>query len=291
MEDIIKTYASAESLKLKKRKRRRKITGRTLFYIALVLIILVSSFPFIYMILASFKTNVQVTDPSKLFIFKPYLGNYSVVFKRYDFIQPILNSLIIAVGSTLLGLFIGLPASFAIARNKMKKASIAILVVRFFPGIAFLLPWYIIFTKTGISDTHMALILSHLLINLPFIVWVMIPYFETIPKELDEAARVEGSSTLRLFITIIMPLTKPGVITTSLLAFIFSWNNFVFSLVLAGGKTKTLSLALFSFITYASIDWGALMGASVLITLPIMIMSMLTQKYIITGLTAGAVKG
>ena len=172
----------------------------------------------------------------------------------------------------------------------MKKMSIIILIVRFSPGLLFLCLG-IIFTKIGIVDTHLALILSHLLINLPFIVWVMIPYFETIPKELDEAARVEGCSTFRLFLSVILPLARPGVITTALLSIIFSWNNFVFSLVLAGGKTATLPLALFSFITYVSIDWGALMAASVVITLPILIISLVTQKYIIQGLTAGAVKG
>lgn len=275
----------------KRRKRALYLGGRTVFYIALVAILLCVCFPFIWMIMASFKTNVQIMDVNQMFHFKPYSGNYATVFSKYDFFVPILNSFIIAVGSTLLGLFMGLPSSFAIARNNMKVTSLTILVVRFFPGIAFLLPWYIIFTKLGISDTHLALILSHLLINLPFIVWVMIPYFENIPHEIDEAARVDGCSTARAFVSVILPLTGPGIVTTSLLAFIFSWNNFVFSLVLAGGKTKTLPLALFSFITYASIDWGALMAASVMITLPILIISLLTQKYIIQGLTAGAVKG
>ena len=283
--------SASERQELKKRKKRKKIAARTVFYFFLAFVLLLVCFPFIWMILASFKSNVQITDTRQLFVFKPYIGNYFEVFGRYDFVKPIINSFIIALGSTLLGLFVGLPASYAIARNKMKMSSLVIIVVRFFPGIAFLLPWYIIFTKLGISDTHIALILSHLLINLPFIVWVMIPYFEALPRELDEAAKVEGCYTWRLFISIILPLTGPGVITTSLLAFIFSWNNFVFSLVLAGGKTKTLSLALFSFVTYASIDWGAMMAASVLITLPILLMSLATQRYIIQGLTAGAVKG
>ena len=264
---------------------------RAIFYFSMVALLLIVSFPIIWMILGSFKTNLQITDPTKFFRFEPYFGNYPEVFRRYDFFKPVLNSVIIALGSTLIGLFLGLPASFAIARKQMKKMSIIILIVRFFPGIAFLMPWYIIFTKIGIVDTHLALILSHLLINLPFIVWVMIPYFETIPKELDEAARVEGCSTYRLFLSVILPLARPGVITTALLSVIFSWNNFVFSLVLAGGKTATLPLALFSFITYVSIDWGALMAASVVITLPILIISLITQKYIIQGLTAGAVKG
>lgn len=281
-------------LQLTQAKRRRRTVGiikRVLFTIALILILLVTCFPFIWMILASFKTNAQITNPNMLFVFEPNFNNFREVFRRYDFIKPILNSFIIAACSTLLGLLLGLPSSYAIARMGARKTSVVILVVRFIPGIAFLLPWYIIFSRLGIADTHLALILSHLLINLPFIVWVMIPYFEALPKELDEAAKVDGAYTWQLFIKIILPLTAPGVITTSLLAFIFSWNNFVFSLVLAGGKTKTLSLALFSFITYASIDWGALMAASVMITLPILLLSLMTQKYIIKGLTAGAVKG
>ena len=264
---------------------------RLLFYVSLAAILIIECFPFIWMILASFKRNVQITDVNQLFNFTPYFGNYPVVFRRYRFFNPVLNSLIIAVGSTLLGLLIGLPAAYMIARKRMLKTSLVILVVRFIPSLSFLLPWYIFYTRLGISDTHLALILSHLLINLPFIVWVMIPYFENIPRELDEAARVDGCYTWRIFTSVILPLTGPGIITTSLLAFIFSWNNFLFSLVLAGGRTKTLSLALFSFITYASIDWGALMAAAVIITLPVLIISLITQRYIIQGLTAGAIKG
>lgn len=287
---VIMKKASLRS-RLAIKKERRKIFLRAIFYLSIIALLLVFCSPFIWMILASFKTNLQITDATKLFVFEPYFGNYPEIFKQYNFFKPILNSVIIALGSTLLGLLMGLPASFAIARKKMKKTSLIILIVRFFPGIAFLLPWYLIFTRIGIVDTHLALMLSHLLINLPFIVWVMIPYFESLPKELDEAARVEGCSTLKLFIKIILPLAGPGIITTILLSVIFSWNNFMFSLVLAGGKTQTLPLALFSFITYASIDWGALMAASVVITLPILLISLLTQKYIIQGLTAGAVKG
>ncbi|HJB37869.1 MAG TPA: carbohydrate ABC transporter permease, partial [Candidatus Acutalibacter ornithocaccae] len=142
-----------------------------------------------------------------------------------------------------------------------------------------------------ITDTYLALILSHLLINVPFIVWVMIPYFESIPVELDEAAKVDGCRTLSAFLRVILPLTGPGLITTSLLSIIFSWNNFLFSLILAGGNTRTVPLALLSFVSYASVDWGAMMAAAVVITLPILVISLLAQKYIIAGLTAGAVKG
>ena len=274
----------------KRRKRQRKILGKIVFYIFLIVVLAFTLFPFLWMVLAAFKTNAQVTDPNQLFIFKPYFGNFSTVFSRYDFVKPIFNSMVVSVVSTALGLLLGLPSAYAIARAKKHMTSNIILIVRFFPGIAFMLPWYIIFSKIGITDTYLALILSHLLINVPFIVWVMIPYFESIPVELDEAAKVDGCRTLSAFLRVILPLTGPGLITTSLLSIIFSWNNFLFSLILAGGNTRTVPLALLSFVSYASVDWGAMMAAAVVITLPILVISLLAQKYIIAGLTAGAVK-
>ena len=275
----------------KRRKRQRKILGKIVFYIFLIVVLAFTLFPFLWMVLAAFKTNAQVTDPNQLFIFKPYFGNFSTVFSRYDFVKPIFNSMVVSVVSTALGLLLGLPSAYAIARAKKHMTSNIILIVRFFPGIAFMLPWYIIFSKIGITDTYLALILSHLLINVPFIVWVMIPYFESIPVELDEAAKVDGCRTLSAFLRVILPLTGPGLITTSLLSIIFSWNNFLFSLILAGGNTRTVPLALLSFVSYASVDWGAMMAAAVVLTLPILVISLLAQKYIIAGLTAGAVKG
>lgn len=227
----------------------------------------------------------------KLFVFEPITGNYKTVFSDYEFVKPILNSLIIGVSSTLLAIVLGLPAAYSISRYKQTMLGLVILMVRFIPGITFLIPWYVIFSKLGLVDTHFALSLSHLLINLPFIIWIMIPYFDSLPKELEEAAIVDGSSILGLFLRIILPLSVPGVITSSLLSFIFSWNNLVFSMALAGGDTQTLPLAIFNFISYAAIDWGALMAAAVLITVPILVISLLSQRFIIQGLTAGAVKG
>lgn len=262
-----------------------------LFYAGLVAILLVVCFPFIWMVLASFKTQVQIMSMDKLFVFEPTAGNYKTVFSDYEFMKPIVNSLIIGVSSTALAIVLGLPAAYSISRYRQTMLGLVILMVRFIPGITFLIPWYVIFSKLGLVDTHFALSLSHLLVNLPFIIWLMIPYFDSLPKELEEAAIVDGSSIIGLFLRIIVPLSVPGIITASLMSFIFSWNNLVFSMALAGGDTQTLPLAIFNFISYAAIDWGALMAAAVLITVPILIISLLSQRFIIQGLTAGAVKG
>ncbi|MBP1989138.1 carbohydrate ABC transporter permease [Paenibacillus eucommiae] len=269
----------------------RKAISSVTFYVGLLLILGVICFPFLWMILASLKTQVQIMSMDQLFVFSPILNNYQTVFGQYEFVKPIMNSLIIGVASTLLAILLGLPAAYAISRYKQNMLGLIILMVRFIPGITFLIPWYIIFSKMGLVDTHFALSLSHLLINLPFIIWIMIPYFDSLPKELEEAAIVDGSSIVGLFLRIIVPLSVPGIITASLLSFIFSWNNLVFSMALAGGKTQTLPLAIFNFISYAAIDWGALMAAAVLITIPILILSLTSQRFIMQGLTAGAVKG
>ena len=141
------------------------------------------------------------------------------------------------------------------------------------------------------ASTFIALILTHMLVGLPFIVWVMIPFFEAIPRELDEAARVDGCSIPSAFARVILPLSGPGIVSASILAFIFSWNNFMFSIVLATNRTKTLPVAIYNFISYAQIDWGGLMAAAVVITVPVLVLALVTQRFIVRGLTAGAVKG
>src|SRR5581483_525339 len=224
-------------------------------------------------------------------IFMPTLANYVNAFLSQSFLDFFGNSFIIAAGSTLLGLLLGLPAAYSIARYRQNGLAIAILMGRMVPGITFLIPWFILFRQLHMVDTYAALILSHMLVGLPFIVWVMVPFFEAIPTELDEAARVDGCSLMRTFTRVILPLSGPGIISASMLAFIYSWNNFMFSIVLATERTKTLPVAIYNFISYAQIDWGGLMAAAVVITLPILILALATQRFIVRGLTAGALKG
>ena len=276
-------------------EKRSSRTVRKLMTVLYFATILVCMFffllPLLWMLLNAFKTPLQISElPPKLF-FTPTLQNFENVFKQQDFLRYIWNSLIIAGGSTVLGLVLGLPAAFSIARYKQKKLAVFILISRMVPGITFLLPLYIMFGALDLVDSYWSLILSHLLVGLPFIVWVMVPFFESIPNDLMEAARVDGCSIFMTFIKIIMPISLPGVVTGGILSFIFSWNNFMFSVVLASDATKTVPVAIFNFISYAQIDWGGLMAAAVVITLPVLVITILTQKYVIRGLTAGAVKG
>jgi multiple sugar transport system permease protein len=140
-------------------------------------------------------------------------------------------------------------------------------------------------------DTYIALILSHLLITLPIVVWIMSSYFDSIPRELEESARVDGATMQKAFMAIILPISGPGIVTATTLSFIFSWNNFMFSQVLSMQRTKTLPIAVYNFVSYAEVDWGAVMAVAVAIMAPAMILTMIFQKYVVKGLTMGAVKG
>lgn len=272
-------------------KKTKNISGDIFFYTLLAIILFCALFPFLWMILASFKSMVDILNLDKLLIFQPTIQNYMDVFGKYEFFKPLWNSLYIGVVSTILALLFGLPTSYSIAREKQKLFASIILVIRIIPAVSFLVPWYILFMKINLIGTYTSLILAHLLIALPLIIWIMIPYFEAMPKELEQAAWVDGCSRIGTFVKIMLPLSAPGVLTASLLAFIFSWNNFIFALVLCTNETKTLPTAVFNFISYTEINWAGLMAAAVSITAPILLISLLLQRYIIKGLTAGAVKG
>jgi multiple sugar transport system permease protein len=271
--------------------RTRRLLGNILYALALLLVVAFLLAPFYWMVQNAFKTPLQIIKlPPELF-FEPTLRNFQNVFGTQNFMRYILNSLIIGAGCTLVGLLLGLPAAYSIARYRQNKLAIAILMARMVPGITFLVPLFIVFRALGLVDTYASLILAHMLVGLPFIVWVMVPFFESIPRELSESAVVDGASAVRTFVSVVLPLSGPGIVTAAILSFVFSWNNFMFSIVLASNRTRTVPVAIYNFISYAQIDWGGLMAAAVVITLPVLLLAIITQRYVIRGLTAGAVKG
>ena len=266
-------------------------TKSVLFFVMLVFIIVPILFPFIWMLMSSFKTQVDIISWPPKFIFKPVIQNYDRVIIEQNFLLYMRNSVIVSVSSVLLSLVLGLPAAYSIARYKQKKLSIFILIARLMPGISFLMPWYIVFSRLHLMDSFVALILSHMLICLPLVVWVMVPYFDSVPRELEEAAMVDGLTQQMAFFKILLPLSGPGVVTATTLSFIFSWNNFMFSQVLSQQKTRTLPIAVYNFLSYVEVDWGAVMAAAVVIMGPAILLTMFFQKYVVKGLTMGAVKG
>lgn len=259
--------------------------------IALVVVVLTLLAPLVWMVTASLKTNVDIYDVGKAVVFEPTLDNYDTVLKRADYVQFIGNSLWLAFISTTLSIIIGVPAAYSMSRFAMRRSALVVLMARVIPAVSLLVPWYYVFSNLRMVGGFGVLILSHMFVALPLIVYIMMGYFDTLPVELEESGLVDGLTPIGAFRRISLPLSTPGIATAGILAFIFSWNNFMFALVLSGANTKTLPVAIFDFVGYASIDWGGLMAASTVVTVPIMVLALFAQKYVVSGLTAGATKG
>ena len=259
--------------------------------IALTLIVIVMLVPIFWMVLSSFKTNVQIYDVANAFSFEPTLQNYDTVIEQANYLQYVWNSFFIAFMSTAISLLLGLPAAYSMSRFMMRRSALVVLMARIIPGVSLLVPWYFIFSNLRMVGGYSVLILSHMFVALPLIVYVMMGFFDSLPTDLEEAGQLDGLTPIGAFLRVTLPLSVPGVATAAILSFIFSWNNFMFALVLSAASTKTLPGAIFDFIGYASIDWGGLMAASTIVTLPIMLIALFAQRYVVSGLTAGAVKG
>ena len=271
--------------------RRR---GPDVAYSLLVfLMMLPIGFIFFWMVSVSFRNNLEATAyPPLFFPRNPTLDGYRYVFTNPSnpFLQYIVNSTIVATGCTTIGMLLGVPAAFSIARWRQNGLALGILLARITPGLSFLVPWFIMFRAANMIDTHLALIVSHLVVGLPIIVWVMIGFFEEVPHDLEDAALIDGCSIYGVLWRIALPLVKPGLVATAILSVIFSWNNFAFSVILAGPNTRTLPVAVFNLMSFEQFNWGPLAAAATMITLPVVAMALVMQRHIVSGLTFGAVK-
>lgn len=259
--------------------------------VQLVLAGIVVITPTIWMVLSSFKPSYAVTAYPPTIVFQPVLDNYRDLWQTTPFLHYALNSVIVTVASTALGIVLGAPAAFVVSWTRITWPAIVTLLARMAPGTLFLLPWYIMFRDVGLVGSYWSLILSHAVITMPIVIWVLLPFFDNIPRSVYEAAQVDGCPPFRLFRRIALPLVSSGLAVASILAFVFSWNYFLFALVLSNSDTKTLIAASFNFIGEGSTNWGALMAAATLIALPPFILAVIVQRWLISGLTLGAVKG
>ncbi|MBP2479385.1 multiple sugar transport system permease protein [Crossiella equi] len=258
---------------------------------AIVVAMLVLVLPVVWLVASAFKTNVQITDPGSGLWFTPTLENFGTVLAGGELPRSMLNSLVVGVVSTTLSAVLAVPAAWAVGRFRLHRTGSLVLVARIVPAISLLVPWYYLFAQLGLVGGYGVLVVSHMFVSVPLVLWVMISFFEGLPVELEEAGRIDGLTPFGTFRRIALPLAMPGVATASLLAFISSWNNFMFALILADETTKTLPVTLFSFVSYAGTDWGGLMAAATLTTVPALLVAVLAQKHIVAGLTAGATKG
>ena len=247
---------------------------------------------FLWMLSLSLKTELDNTDFPPVFIPNPpVLSNFAAVFERNDFLTYALNSVIVSFSATGLAILFGVPAGYGIAKMRATNAAVVILIARITPGLSYLIPLFLLFQWIGLTGTLAPIIIIHLVITVPIVVWIMIGFFEGLPAELEEAALVDGATIWQAFRYVAMPLARPGITVATILAFIFSWNNFIFAMVLAGRETRTLPVAVNNMLTFEQISWGPLSAAALLVTAPVLLLTLLAQKQIVAGLTAGGVKG
>ena len=219
------------------------------------------------------------------------LKNYVYVFQSSPLPRFAVNSIVVGVGSTALALLLGVPAGYGIARSRRYGLALLILVARITPALSYLIPWFLLFQQLGLSNTYHALIISHLIIGLPLVMWIMMGFFEGVHPDLEDAALIDGCSRFGSFLRIALPLTRPGIVVSGILAFIFSWNNLIFAVVLAGPRLQTLPVAVFNVMSFEQINWGPLAAAALLITAPVLLLTLLVQRHIVASLAAGGLKG
>ncbi|MBN8940746.1 MAG: carbohydrate ABC transporter permease [Rhizobiales bacterium] len=270
----------------------RSILGRIGLAFALFVIVSPAILFFVWMASLSVKFEIDnATYPPILIPSRFAWENYATVLSSNRFTTYFFNSLIVTGTATLFALVIGVPAGYGIARMRAHKAAIVILIARITPGLSYLIPLFLVFQWLGLLGTLWPQIIIHLVVTVPIVIWIMIGYFETTPMELEEAAFIDGASRWQIFRHVALPIARPGIAVAFILAVIFSWNNFVFGIVLAGRETRTLPVAVYNMISFDQLSWGPLAAAALIVTLPVLLLTVFAQRQIIAGLTAGAVKG
>lgn len=251
--------------------------------------------PYIYVICCSFKPGAEVIAvPPKFFPRQLSIENFIGLFERTDVVGFLVNSLITAICSTIIALILGSLAAYAIQRSGAKLSIflvVLVLCLKMIPTSSIVVPIYELICKLGLYDTKIALIIVYAAINMPFVMWTMLSFYEGIPTTLDEAACLDGATNIQTFQKIILPICKPGLATAFIFTLFLAWNDFLVALLLTSTNAKTFTVGLAGFLSAYNLDLGPMCAGAFLFSFPVMAISLAAQKYIVQGMTAGAVKG
>ena len=263
--------------------------------LALGLLVVATAFPFYWAILGSFTPEARLFDNPSLLPGKPILDHYRALFTERNFWLPVRNSLIVAGSTTLFCVTIGGLCAYALARLHFPGKALllaAILAVGMFPQISVVSPLYLLLRSLRLINTYPGLVLPYLTFAMPLTIWLLVGFFRQLPAELEEAAMVDGASRLRAFREVIVPLSLPGLATTAILTFVYSWNEFLFALSFTlGPERQTVPVAIALFRGQYQVPWGQILAAALVATAPVTLLVLAFQRRIVQGLTAGAVKG
>ena len=262
-----------------------------LHVLAVILVLLVMA-PFLWLLHMSVKTNADIfAFPPKL-IFSPTLDNYAALWKS-QFTRSFLNSTIVSVTSTALSMAIGVPAAYALSRlgARSNALSLWILASRMAPPTAFAIPYFLVYRQIELLDTLTGLVVIYLTFNLSLVIWMMRAFFDQTPRSLEEAAWIDGATFWQGFVKIALPLTAPGLAATAILCFLFAWNDFFFALILTRTEAMTAPVAVVNFMNYEGWEWGRIAAGGTMVMLPVLVFSLLVRRFLVGGLTAGAIRG
>lgn len=258
------------------------------------LVVFIALAPLLWFAQIAFKPQVLAWAMPPKFLFVPTFGNFLAVFasgKR--FFDAYLNSSIVSISTTALSLLLGVMSGYALARSDFRFTrymGIWIILTRMAPPMIFLLPFYNMLRILHLSGTYVGIIITYLVITLPFVTWMMSSYFQTIPEDIDQSAMIDGCNRLQILFRIAVPISLPALVTCTIFSFIYSWNEFLFALVVTGRGTKTVPIMIQGFMSSDGIEWGPMAATSLMVILPVLIVAMVNQRGFVRGLTGGAIK-
>ena len=272
---------------------RAESRRRTWFTLVAALWALVVVLPVIWMALMMFKPEAIMFARPPVWLFRPTLDHFDYVL-AHGFVWNLVASLVIALASTVLVVVVGTPAAYAFARFPIRRRDdllLFVLATRMAPPIALAIPFYLIYARVGLLDTYVGLVVAYLTFNLSFYIWVLWSFCRELPVELEEAARADGYPRAQVLMRVVLPLLRPGIIATSVLCFIFAWNEFLYAFLLGGKTMETIPVAVPKLITSQGVKWGELSVVGIVALVPVLVAVFLLQRHIVRGLTMGAVKG
>lgn len=269
-------------------------TRKILTILALIPALGWTLFPLLWILTASFKTELSLYAKPPQWIFSPILENYKRVLFNIPFFEYLANSLLIATGTTLGSLVLGTLAAYGFSRTRFwgsEGLRFLILVTRMVPRMTLVVPYYLMMLKIGMLDTYSGLIIAYISFAMPFSIWLLIGFFDEVPLEVEEAALVDGCTPVGTLIRVVIPIAAPGLAVAAIFAFLVSWNEFLFALILSGVHSKTLPVVIAGLTTDLGPLYGEMSAAAVMVMLPNVLMTLVLQRYVVKGLTLGAVKG
>jgi multiple sugar transport system permease protein len=258
-----------------------------------VLVLAVWTFPIVWAFLTSLKVRTEIFILPPKLVFWPTIENYVFGLTTRPIPKYLMDSFILAAATTLVALAVSVLAGYALARLRFRlrrQIALFILFMQMIPLLALILPFFVMFTRLNLLDTYLGLVLANLAVLLPTAVWLMITYFEELPREMEEAAAVDGATHWQTFIWIMLPQAAGGAAVTGVFTFTWVWNEFLFAVVLSGSRVRPITVGLYGFLQYEESLWGPMMAAAVMSVVPVVIMTLLAQRRLIRGLTLGAVK-